>query len=162
MIYTAVKRLASIWLVVSVVWCGLVACAEPSKLPIVSVKFASPQGSASGDYSLEVCSTDSERALGLMYRRSLAEHSGMLFVFPHERENSFWMKNTYIPLDMIFVDADLKVVGILEDVPPLNEVPRSVGKPSKFVVELGAGVTRKHGVVVGSRMVVDGDIPQAR
>jgi uncharacterized membrane protein (UPF0127 family) len=86
----------------------------------------------------------------------------MLFVFPLERQNAFWMKNTYIPLDMVFLDQEMKVVGILENVPPLTEAPRSVGKPSKFVVEFGAGVTRKHGLTEGARMVVDGVIPSAQ
>jgi hypothetical protein len=63
---------------------------------------------------------------------------------------------------MLFLDKEMKVVGILENVPPLNETSRSVGKPSKFVVELAAGVTRKHGIVEGARMLVDGTLPQAQ
>lgn len=161
MISAAIKRLTLLWIVASVLCGGLLACAEPSKLSRVSAKFVSPDLPASAEFSLEVCSTDAERALGLMFRRSLPELSGMLFVFPTERQNSFWMKNTYIPLDMVFLDQEMKVVGILENVPPLTEAPRSVAKPSKFVVEFGAGITRKHGVTTGAKMVVDGVIPPA-
>ena len=138
------------------------ACAEPSKLPTVAASFVGADGSKSPGYTLEVCSTEGQRALGLMYRRSIAERAGMIFVFPDERENSFWMKNTYIPLDMVFLDRAMKVVGILENVPPLNEAPRSVSRPSMYVVEFGAGVTRKHGITEGARLVVDGDLPAAR
>jgi uncharacterized membrane protein (UPF0127 family) len=161
-ISAAVKRLVFFGVFASIFCCGLSACADPSKLPTVSATFVSAGLESSPKYTLEVCSTDRERALGLMYRRSLPELSGMLFVFPLERQNAFWMKNTYIPLDMVFLDQEMKVVGILENVPPLTEAPRSVGKPSKFVVEFGAGVTRKHGLTEGARMVVDGVIPSAQ
>lgn len=144
-----------------VVW-TLSACAEPSKLPTVKASFVAPNGATSPRYTLEVCSTEGQRALGLMYRRSLAEGAGMIFVFPGERVNSFWMKNTYIALDMVFLNKDMAIVGILENVPPLNEAPRSVGKPSMYVVELGAGVARKHGLREGATLVVQGSLPATR
>ncbi len=159
MIVAAGKRLIYLWAIVSVVCCVFSACADPAKLPTVSAKFVSANRSDAVKFDLEVCSNDRERALGLMYRRSLPEFSGMLFVFPVEQQHSFWMKNTYIPLDMVFLDSDMKVVGILENVPPLTEAPRSVRKPSQFVVELGAGITRKHGVTEGARMEVEGVVP---
>lgn len=154
--------LSFVWVVSLALTWALSACAQPPKLPTVSGTFVSPDGSRSSGYSLEVCSTDGQRALGLMYRRSLPERAGMIFVFPQERENSFWMKNTYIPLDMVFLDKDLKVVGILENVPPLNEVSRSVGKPSMYVVELGAGVARRDAIRDGATLVVDGKLPLAQ
>lgn len=152
--------LASI-LAVGLAW-TFIACAEPAKLPTVTAFFISPDGSKSPRYTLEVCATEAQRALGLMYRRSLSEQSGMIFLFPEERENSFWMKNTYIPLDMVFLDREMKVVGILENVPPLNEAPRSVGKRSMYVAEFKAGVTRKDGVREGSKLAVHGNLPAAQ
>ena len=104
--------------------------------------------------TLEIADDENERAKGLMFRRSLEENSGMLFIFQDDSVRSFWMKNTYIPLDMIFVDSNKKVVGILKNVPPLTEDPRSVGKPSRYVVELAAGETDRLGIGEGSVLEV--------
>jgi uncharacterized membrane protein (UPF0127 family) len=97
-----------------------------------------------------------------MYRRSLPQDAGMIFVFPDERQNSFWMKNTYIPLDMVFVSRDMKVVGVLHDVPPLNELPRAVGKPSMYVLEFAAGTMHRYGVEQGATLAIDDPLPIAR
>lgn len=141
--------------------CAFSACAQSPKLPVVSAFFMNETGAKSSRFHLEVRSNDGERALGLMYRRSLAADAGMIFVFPDERENSFWMKNTYIPLDMVFVDSGMKVVGIIEHVPPLNELPRSVEKLSMYVLEFAAGTMSKHSIVVGSRLELEGPLPPA-
>lgn len=141
---------------------ALSACAQGSKLPTVEAHFLKSDGAKTPTFSLEVCATDAERSLGLMYRRSLPENAGMIFVFSDERENTFWMKNTYIPLDMVFVDRGMKVVGILEDVPPLNEAPRTVGKLSMYVLEFSAGTMKKQGVTIGAKLELGGALPLAR
>ena len=87
---------------------------------------------------------------GLMYRRHLQPDRGMLFLFPRERVQSFWMKNTLIPLDMIFVTSGMEVAGVVENAEPLTEVSRSVGKPSQYVIEVNAGWASAHGVVSGT------------
>lgn len=140
----------------------LSACAQSPKLPTVEALFLATSGGESPKFRLEVCSNDGERAKGLMYRRSLAEDAGMIFVFPEERNHSFWMKNTYIPLDMVFVDRDMKVVGVLSDVPPLNLAPREVGKPSLYVLEFAAGTMKRHGVGEGATLKILGSVPMAR
>jgi uncharacterized membrane protein (UPF0127 family) len=142
--------------------CTLSACAQGSKLAKVDGYFINANGEKSPTFELEVCATDAQRSLGLMYRRSLASTAGMIFLFPDERENTFWMKNTYIPLDMVFVDKAMKVVGILDNVPPLNEAPRSVGRLSMYVLEFAAGTMKKHGVVPGATLGIHGELPQAR
>lgn len=142
--------------------CVVSACAQTSKLPVVEGRFVTTGGSETPTFRLEVCANDAERAMGLMYRRSLDRDAGMIFVFPNERQNSFWMKNTYIPLDMVFVGRDMKVVGILHDVPPLNQLPRSVGKPSMYVLEFAAGTMKRHGVAEGATLSVLGPLPNAR
>jgi uncharacterized membrane protein (UPF0127 family) len=76
-----------------------------------------------------------------MWRERLADGAGMLFIFPDVEERAFWMQNTLISLDMLFLDEAWRVVGILEAVPPLNREPRSVGKPSRYVLEQRQGVT---------------------
>jgi uncharacterized membrane protein (UPF0127 family) len=140
----------------------LSACAESGKLPTVEAHFLATSGGESPTFRLEVCSTEGERAKGLMYRRSLDEDAGMIFVFPEERNHSFWMKNTYIPLDMVFVDKDMKVVGLLSDVPPLNLAPRTVGKPSLYVLEFAAGTMKRYGVGEGATLKVGSPLPPAR
>ena len=145
-----------------IVACALSACAQSSKLPIVEGYFTKADGSKTDTFKFEVCANDAERSLGLMYRRSLPDNAGMIFVFPDEKENTFWMKNTYIPLDMVFVDKDLKVVGILADVAPLNEAPRTVGRPSMYVLDFSAGTMKKQGVSPGAKVEIRGALPQAR
>ena len=141
---------------------ALSACAQSPKLPTVEAHFLAASGGESPKFRLEVCSNDGERAKGLMYRRSLAQDTGMIFVFPEERNHSFWMKNTYIPLDMVFVDKDMKVVGVLSDVPPLNLAPRAVGKPSLYVLEFAAGTMKRYGVGEGATLKIVGALPLAR
>ncbi len=89
---------------------------------------------------------------GLMYRDRLAAAGGMLFVYPAEDQRSFWMKNTYIPLDIVFIGDNRRIVGIVRDAQPLTTTPRRVDAPSRFVLEVNAGFTRRHGVRTGSRV----------
>ena len=112
-------------------------------------------------FKLEIVNTPAGRGRGLMFRKSMDADKGMLFIFPEEQENSFYMKNTYISLDMIFVGADRKVVGILDSVPVLNEQSRTVGKPSLYVIELVAGAARAAGITEGTEVVFDGVLPAA-
>jgi uncharacterized membrane protein (UPF0127 family) len=139
-----------------------VLCSACAQSGIKGVFVDSASGAPTKEFSMEVCASDSERARGLMFRKSLEDLKGMIFIFPEEREHSFWMKNTYIPLDMLFIAKDLTVVGILENVPPLTETLRTVGKPSMYVVELAGGVTRKFGIKVGDRLRVEGSLPPPR
>ena len=98
---------------------------------------------------VEIARTPDEQALGLMYRSSLPSDHGMLFLFPEETDHRFWMKNTYIPLDMIFIAADGRVAGIHPHAVPLSEAPISIEKPAKWVLEVNAGWAAKHGVAPG-------------
>jgi uncharacterized protein len=95
---------------------------------------------------VEVASTDAQRQMGLMFRESMGEDEGMLFLFPTERHNSFWMHNTLIPLDMFFVDSDWNVVGIVEQATPQTDDPRNVPRMSQYVLELNGGFAKRHGI----------------
>jgi uncharacterized membrane protein (UPF0127 family) len=128
----------------------------------VQAVFESATGGAlSEEFTLEVFNSGPTRAKGLMFRRSMAANHGALFTFVGEEVRSFWMKNTFISLDMIFVNSDMKVVGILENVPPLTEDGRSVGIPTKYVLEFIAGTAKRSGLGVGARLRVTGQIPEA-
>lgn len=95
---------------------------------------------------VEIARTDPERARGLMNRAALAEDAGMLFLFDETAEHGFWMKNTLIPLDMIFIRDNMTIAGIVENAEPKTETLRTVGEPSHYVLEVNGGWTKAHGV----------------
>lgn len=103
-------------------------------------------------FKVEIARTEKAQARGLMYRTSLDEDAGMVFEFPYAHQASFWMRNTCIPLDMVFVSEDGLVIGVVT-APPLNETSRGVPGLSKYVVELAAGVAKKRGIGMGTRFV---------
>lgn len=103
--------------------------------------------------SLEVPETDAEKAEGLMYRASLPEDQGMLFVLAHPSRPSLWMKNTWVALDLVFLDADGTVVEVLANLPPCRDEPcpqYSPGTPASAVLELAAGTAARHNTTAGS------------
>ena len=91
-----------------------------------------------------------------MFREHLDDNAGMLFLFERTQLLSFWMKNTHIPLDMIFIDEDLTIAGIVENTEPMTLTSRRIDKPSRFVLELNAGACRRLGVVAGQKVRFDG------
>ncbi len=102
---------------------------------------------------VKVADTDEEREKGLMSVQTMDENRGMLFVFPYESKQTFWMKNTLIRLDMIFVAANGTVVGVVEDAIPCEKDPcetYSVNAISKYVVEANAGFAKKNGISSGA------------
>ncbi|MBM4344409.1 MAG: DUF192 domain-containing protein [Deltaproteobacteria bacterium] len=103
---------------------------------------------------VEVARTAEERAQGLMYRTSLADDAGMLFVMPGDDTWGFYMRNTYIALDMVFVDAGWAVAGVLANVAPLTEATRRIDRPSRYVLELRAHRAAELGLVPGARLDV--------
>lgn len=94
-------------------------------------------------FEVELATTPEERAQGLMYRRSLDPDAGMLFDFGHERPVSMWMRNTYIPLDMVFIKADGRITNIIERAEPHSESPRPSSEPVRFVLELPGGTAER-------------------
>lgn len=105
--------------------------------------------------SVEVAKEDLDRQRGLMFRQELAEGTGMLFVFERPEMLSFWMKNTLIPLDMIFVDANHKILRIVEWAMPCKTDPcPSFGSLAKaqYVLEVGGGVSKKLDLQVGDEL----------
>ena len=104
----------------------------------------------------ELATTAESQRRGLMFRESLAEDEGMLFIFHREDIRSFWMKNTLIPLDMVFIDGAGTVVGIVHEAEPLTLDSRTVERPSRYVLELQGGWARAFGLHEGSRIRFDG------
>ena len=123
---------------------GVSACASEPRVVLHT---------ADGDVpvTVEVAATPGQQSLGLMYRKELGANAGMLFVFDTSVEHPFWMKNTVLPLDMIFLGDDRKVVGIVKDAVPFTTTSRTVGVPSRYVLEVNAGFSEKHHVKTGDQ-----------
>ncbi|WP_298239068.1 DUF192 domain-containing protein [uncultured Algibacter sp.] len=101
---------------------------------------------------IEIADTEFERQTGLMYRSSMQNNQGMLFVFDDEQERSFYMKNTKIPLDLIYVNSDLKIVSFQKNAQPLNETSLPSNAPAKYVIEVNAGLSNNWLLSVGDSL----------
>ncbi|MBQ4854843.1 DUF192 domain-containing protein [Rhodanobacter sp. B2A1Ga4] len=116
-------------------------------------------------FSVELATDDASRQHGLMMRTTLAPGHGMLFVFPHTGPQAFWMKNTLIPLDILYFDADRRLVSMQLDVPPCKADPCPTypsDAPAIYVLELSAGTAQRIGAKPGDVLKIDGDIGTAR
>ena len=103
-------------------------------------------------FSVELAVTDEQRARGLMERRSLPEGHGMLFKFEPDQVIQMWMHNTYIPLDMIFIRGDGRILRIAENTTPLSDRVISSGGAARGVLEVIAGTARKLGIAPGDKV----------
>lgn len=100
-------------------------------------------------FEVELALTNQQRAQGLMYRTELAPNHGMLFIFHDVRPRSFWMRNTYIPLDIIFVRADGRIVNIVANAEPRTDIQRRSTGPAKAVFEIAGGRAAELGIKPG-------------
>jgi len=105
-------------------------------------------------FEVELAKTPAEKTQGLMFRDSMPENHGMFFLFDEESPRTFWMKNTKIPLDMLFLDKDMVVVEVKADIQPCAEdpCPSYPSKPAQYVLEINAGLAEKNNIVIGSKM----------
>ncbi|MFZ0027836.1 MAG: DUF192 domain-containing protein [Pseudolabrys sp.] len=103
-------------------------------------------------FTVEIVDNDADRAKGLMYRKELPEGQGMLFDFHRDQEVSFWMQNTYIPLDMIFIRGDGRISHIAENTEPLSTRLIPSNGPVRAVLEVIGGTSRKLGIAAGDRV----------
>ena len=105
---------------------------------------------------VEVAATPEARTRGLMWRKELPAGKGMLFIFPEDEVQSFWMRNTLIPLDMVFINSAGKVVGIIDRAEPRTLTGRSVGVPGRYVLEVPGGWSRTVGLARGGTVRFQG------
>jgi len=101
---------------------------------------------------IEIADNDYERQLGLMNRQSMEEMQGMLFIFPEERYQSFWMMNTLFSLDIIFINSQKEIITIHKNTIPLSEQSYPSSKPATFVLEVNAGFCERHNVKLGDKV----------
>ncbi len=111
---------------------------------------------ASGDtvqkLDIEIADDSYERQTGLMYRESMEESQGMLFIYPEAARRSFYMKNTYIPLDILFFGSDSTAVSFQENAEPLDETPLPSGEPAQFVLEINGGLVQEWNIEEGDKI----------
>jgi hypothetical protein len=119
-------------------------------------------GNSEAVVRVEIADTGAAREVGLMYRQHLAENAGMLFVFKQPQHLTFWMKNTEIPLDMIFAGADERVTGIITNAEPFSERQLSVGGEAQYVLEVSGGFAQRHRIKAGDRLQFLGISPNAK
>ncbi|MEZ4308114.1 MAG: DUF192 domain-containing protein [Polyangiaceae bacterium] len=129
----------------------------PPKDPLkeAAVSFPEAGGASPPAVSVEIADTEPTRARGLMLRKSMPNR-GMLFVFPQRKVQDFWMHNTCIPLDMMFIDKDGFITGIEENVPTMNDNTYGSGCAALYVLEVNAGWSRAHGVAPGQKVKIEG------
>jgi uncharacterized membrane protein (UPF0127 family) len=108
------------------------------------------------EFLVEIADTAGKRQMGLQYRQNLADDRGMIFLFPSESVQTFWMKNTPISLDMIFINRNRKIVGIVERAVPFSLDSRSVKEPSQYVLEINGGLARRNGIQTGDSVRFEG------
>lgn len=128
---------------------GCATAAAPPKLEPLEV--VTPQGRTK--FMVEVVDNDATREKGLMFRKSLAADRGMLFDFKKPREVYFWMRNTLIPLDIIYIKADGRVLSIARNARPHDETPLPSGGPILGVLEISGGRAAEIGVLPGDRVI---------
>ena len=103
-------------------------------------------------FHVELAETPEQRARGLMFRRSLAPDAGMLFLFPERERPTMWMANTWLPLDMLFVAADGRIVHVFANAVPRSRLTISSPRPARMVLELAGGTARRLGIAPGDRL----------
>lgn len=118
-----------------------------------------PQGRPAVTVRVEVARTPAVRERGLMFRREMAPNSGMIFVFPRPEHQVFWMHNTLIPLDMVYIRADRTVLGIVKNATPETDDPREVPGDSSFVLEVNGGQCDRWGLRAGDTVDLVGVPP---
>jgi hypothetical protein len=119
-----------------------------------------PDGSQRASVSVEVAANQAARETGLMYRTHLGPDAGMIFVFPSSSQVDFWMKNTPIPLDMIFAGSDTRIIGIVANAQPYTESMLAVPGKSQYVLEVNGGFCATHGIRAGDRFAFSSEIPR--
>ncbi len=125
---------------------------EPQFVKQGELTFLKADSSEVVKIDIEIADDDLKREQGLMYRRQMELNHGMLFIFEDEDFRSFWMKNTYLPLDILYLDASRKILKIHENVATLNEQSIPSDAPAKYVVEVNAGFSALYNLQVGDRM----------
>lgn len=141
----AAARLGGVVAAVALAACSEAADIAPQSLPRSEITV--------GNYNVavQVADDNAERSKGLMFAKTMPENEGMLFVWPEAEVRSFWMRNTYLPLDLLYIRGG-EIVKVISWARPLDETPLPSGEPVDTVLEMNGGWAVKHGIGVGDRV----------
>ncbi|MDP3581145.1 MAG: DUF192 domain-containing protein [Ignavibacteria bacterium] len=117
------------------------------------LSFTNKNGDSIAQIEIEIADDNQQRSTGLMFRNKMAESQGMLFIFDTEEPQAFWMRNTILPLDIIYVNSKMEIVKIVKNAKPFDDTSLPSVKPAQFVVEVVAGYTDKLGIIEGDKIV---------
>lgn len=137
-------------LVAALALAAATACTSPPRGPAVTIHTAG----GDVDVAVELALTEAEQARGLMWRSELPDGTGMLFVFDDEEERAFWMRNTPIPLDILYITADATIASIAAETRPYSEQSIPSRGPCRYVLEVPGGWAQRHGVRSGDRLTL--------
>lgn len=129
---------------------ALVSCTKDDHLKKVTLQKSN--SSSSITLGVEIADNDESRMRGLMFRKELGEKQGMLFIFDRDTDSPFWMKNTYLPLDILFISANNEIVDIKEKATPLSEELIHPNAPYRFALEVNGGFAKEHQIEAGDRL----------
>ncbi len=107
-----------------------------------------------GKFDIETADTEYKRTTGLMYRKKMKDNQAMLFIFGDEAPRYFWMHNTYIPLDIIYLDKNRKIVSVQKNAKPLDDTALPSNNPAQYVLEVKAGIYDRLGLKPGDSLAV--------
>lgn len=139
------SALVALFLLVSACLHGLTAAELFAREPLT----VATRGGGKVTFNVELALTEAQREQGLMFRRMMGENEGMLFDFQRQQPVYMWMKNTVLPLDMLFMDKAGRITKIKRDAVPFSEEILSSGGPVRYVLELNAGAAQKFGIAEG-------------
>lgn len=129
---------------------------KPNEITFVKhgelIVYKAKTDSVIGSFDIEIADDDYETQTGLMHRPSMANTNAMLFIFPDTKMRSFYMKNTLIPLDIIYLDDNKTVVSIQEHAKPMDETSLPSEAPAMYVLEINAGLSKQFSIVTGDRI----------
>ena len=154
-------RFLKLFLLVSILSVISFSCKDEKAKPVKSVEVTFKKegelqlfknDSLIKSIDIEVADDEYQTQTGLMYRNSMEDHQGMLFIFPDERPRSFYMKNTRIPLDIIYIGTDLNIVSIQKNAKPYDETSLPSNAPAQYVLEINGGLSDVWQLEAGNRI----------
>lgn len=151
--------IVTIWMMMGVCSCqlGSRSAAPASARPFVELS----NSSEPRRFYVELATNPKDQERGLMYRKQLPQDEGMLFVFSGEEKRTFWMRNTYVALDILFLDRSGTVVAMAPNTKPLDETLIPSGVPAQYVLEINAGLALQYDIKIGSKLIFRNISPSA-